>query len=138
MNDQCVFCRIMSGQAEAAVVLDDGPFVAFLDHSPLFLGHTLLAPRQHYDTMLDLPAGLAGELFINAQRVARAVEQALGADGTMIVVNNRVSQSVPHVHVHIIPRRRGDGLKGFFWPRQRYADGEMERVRDAIRAAIGA
>lgn len=133
----CVFCQIVAGAIPAHVVHEDDAFVAFLDRSPLFPGHVLLVPRRHCDTLLDVPPDLVGPLFTTAQRVARAVEKGLGADGFFVAINNRVSQSVPHLHVHVVPRRKKDGLKGFFWPRHPYEDAaDMDRVRDAIRAAM--
>jgi histidine triad (HIT) family protein len=110
--------------------------IAFLDIRPVFQGHVLLIPREHFATMMDLPADLASRLFGNAQHLARAVEDAMAADGVFVAINNRVSQSVPHVHVHVVPRRFKDGLRGFFWPRTKYPDAETaERVRAAIAAA---
>jgi len=133
----CAFCAIIAGRADANVVLDEGPTVAFLDRRPLFPGHTLLVPRSHIATLADLPAELVAPLFLQAQRLASAVERAVGAEGTFVAINNRVSQSVPHLHVHIVPRRRGDGLKGFFWPRHGYRDaGHAAEVRDALRDAL--
>jgi histidine triad (HIT) family protein len=120
-------------------VLDDRVAVAFLDHRPVFKGHVLLAPREHHETPADLPDALVEPLFRRAREMARAVEAALEADGTFVAMNNRVSQSVPHLHVHVVPRRRGDGLRGFFWPRTRYADeAEMAAVAARIRAALEA
>src|SRR6266545_5318456 len=118
----CLFCRIIASEVSAAVVFEDEVSLAFLDHKPLFPGHCLLVPRAHYETLADLPASLVGPLFQNAQLLERAIEEGLGADGTFVALNNIVSQSVPHVHIHLVPRRRKDGLKGFFWPRQRYPD----------------
>ena len=133
----CVFCRVVSGQTPAAVVLDDAVALAFLDHRPLFPGHCLLVPRAHYATLADLPAEAVGPFFSRAQRLAGAVERAVGAVGSLVAINNRVSQSVPHLHVHVVPRRPKDGLKGFFWPRQKYDSPEaMERVRVAIADAL--
>jgi len=133
----CTFCRIVAGELPAHVVLDDSLAMAFLDRSPLFPGHVLVVPRAHHETLPDLPAELLGPLFERVQRIAAAVEQALGAQGTFVAINNKVSQSVPHLHVHVVPRRKGDGLKGFFWPRARYtSDEEMDRVRDAIKGAL--
>jgi histidine triad (HIT) family protein len=131
----CVFCGIVAGDTPACVVASDDDTLAFLDTRPVFPGHVLLVPRDHHETLTDLPPALIGPLFDAAQRMARAVEAAMDAHGTFVAMNNRVSQSVPHLHVHIVPRRRKDGLRGFFWPRQRYADDEeMERVAAAIRA----
>lgn len=111
--------------------------LAFLDHRPLFPGHVLLIPRKHHETLKDLPPGLMGPLFAHAQMLSQAVETAMGAEGTFLAINNRVSQSVPHLHVHIVPRRKGDGLRGFFWPRRKYETAEeMERVKASIISAI--
>ena len=135
----CTFCRIVRAELPGFVVFEDETTLAFLDRRPLFHGHSLLIPRTHYETLADLPAALVGPLFSNAQLLARAVERGLDAEGSFVAMNNTVSQSVPHLHVHVVPRRRGDGLRGFFWPRTRYAgDAEMAAVRDAIRAAIEA
>ena len=132
----CVFCKIAEGSLSAHIVHEEEDFLAFLDKTPLFSGHCLLIPRAHYGTLLDVPPDLVGPLFITAQRLARAVERALEAEGIFVAINNKVSQSVPHVHVHVVPRRKKDGLKGFFWPRHPYAgDDEMARVRATIRAA---
>jgi histidine triad (HIT) family protein len=134
---RCAFCAIATGEAEAHRVLAGSDVVAFLDRRPLFPGHVLLIPRAHVPTLGDLPASLLEPLFGQAQRLARAVECAVGADGTFVAINNRVSQSVPHLHVHIVPRRRGDGLKGFFWPRRGYRDdAHAAQVCAAIRRAL--
>jgi histidine triad (HIT) family protein len=133
----CVFCAIVSGGTKADVVLDDSATLAFLDHRPLFVGHVLLVPRAHHELLADLPATLAGPILRNAQVLTRAVQAAMDADGTFLAINNGVSQSVPHVHVHIVPRRKGDGLKGFFWPRQKYRDAaHIEEVRARIAAEV--
>jgi len=133
---ECVFCAIAAGDAPAHVVLDEPDVVAFLDRRPVFPGHVLVVPRAHVVTLPDLPADLVVPLFAAVQCCAAAVPAALGADGTWVSVNNVVSQSVPHLHVHVVPRRRGDGLRGFFWPRHLYADeGEMARTAVALRAA---
>jgi len=134
----CVFCRIAAGAAPAHLVLDEPGLLGFLDARPLFRGHVLVVPRAHHETLLDLPPADLGPLFAAVQRVARAVESARGADGSFVAVNNRISQSVPHLHVHVVPRRRKDGLRGFFWPRQTYAsEAEMERIRAAIAGVLG-
>jgi histidine triad (HIT) family protein len=129
----CIFCKIVSGALPGDIVYDDSDCVAFLDSRPLFPGHVLLCPREHYETLSDLPTQLTGPLFSTTQLLARAVETALDTDGTFIAINNRVSQTVPHLHIHVVPRRRRDGLKGFFWPRQNYRD---DKAREAVRDAI--
>ncbi len=132
----CVYCGIVSGGEKAAVVFEDEISLAFLDHRPVFPGHCLLVPRQHVETLPDLPAELAGPLFLNARLLARAAVEGLGADGSFVAINNHVSQSVPHLHIHIVPRRQKDGLKGFFWPRQKYRDeAEMEEFRSRLSEA---
>lgn len=119
------------------MVFDDPVSFAFLDHRPLFVGHTLLVPKTHYETLEDLPAELIGPFFSNVQVLARAVERGLDAEGSFVGINNRVSQSVPHLHVHIVPRRKKDGLRGFFWPRQAHPDeAEMQRAQAVIRRAL--
>lgn len=134
----CVFCRIVAGEAPAAVVLDEPDTMAFLDQRPVFPGHVLLVPRRHVDTLTDLPADLVPPLFTAAQRLARALVDGLGAQGTFVAVNNVVSQSVPHLHVHVVPRTKGDGLRGFFWPRVKYDGPEhMDAVAGTIRVALG-
>lgn len=136
-DPQCVFCQIAAGELNCDMVYEDASCVAFLDKHPLFPGHVLLCPRDHYETLLDLPAHLAGPMMQTTQTMARAVETALEADGTFIAINNRVSQTVPHLHIHVVPRRRRDGLKGFFWPRHNYADdGAREAVRDSIEREV--
>lgn len=132
----CIFCDIVKGDVEAEVVFDDGPVLAFLDHRPLFPGHALLVPKTHYETLTDLPPDLVEPVFGAARFLARAVQGAMGAEGTFVALNNKVSQSVPHLHVHVVPRRRKDGLRGFFWPRHRYKAGEMKAAAEAIRSAV--
>ena len=133
----CTFCRVRDGGLPAAFVLDEDGVVAFLDVRPLFPGHVLVMPRHHYETLLDLPPLSAGPLFTAVQRVAAAVTTAMDAQGTFVAVNNVVSQSVPHLHVHVVPRTKGDGLRGFFWPRTRYAgDEEMAAVAARIRSCL--
>jgi histidine triad (HIT) family protein len=133
----CVFCRIVRGEAESYRVLEDELTLAFLDTRPLFPGHCLVIPRVHHETLPDLPADLLAPVMASAQLVCRALGPALGADGAFVAINNRVSQSVPHLHVHVIPRRFKDGLKGFFWPRGHYRDAaEARGVQAAVRAAV--
>jgi histidine triad (HIT) family protein len=137
MEDNCLFCRIVSGELPATIVYEDDNSVAFLDHRPLFHGHTLLVPREHVETLGELAAETVAPYFEAAQLLSRAVETAMDAEGTFVAMNNRVSQSVPHLHVHVVPRRRKDGLKGFFWPRTKYkGDEEMEEVKKKITAAV--
>jgi histidine triad (HIT) family protein len=128
---------VARAETPSHVVFDDDISVGFLDHRPLFRGHCLLIPRQHVPTLMDLPARLVGPFFSNVQLLARAMETGLQAEGSLVAVNNRISQSVAHLHVHVVPRRRQDGLRGFFWPRQRYqGDDEMRRFATMLRAAI--
>ncbi len=137
MSMDCMFCKVGNQELAATVVFEDDLTIAFLDHRPLFHGHCLLIPKQHFETLADLPSGLIKPLFENAQRLAGAVEAAMKAQGTFVAMNNRVSQSVPHLHIHIVPRRKGDGLKGFFWPRTKYADqAEMTAVQKLIEAEL--
>jgi histidine triad (HIT) family protein len=137
MEDNCLFCRIVSGELPATIVYHDDNSVAFLDHRPLFPGHTLLVPREHVETLGELPGKNVGPYFEAAQLLSRAVESAMDAEGTFVAMNNRVSQSVPHLHVHVVPRRKKDGLKGFFWPRTKYkSDEEMGEVKKKIIAAL--
>src|ERR1700693_4282820 len=116
----CPFCEIIRGTLPSFPVLEDEYSFAFLDERPLFPGHVLLIPKQHLETLADVPAELVGPLFNNAQRLAQALESGLAAHGCFVAINNRVSQSVPHLHIHVVPRNKKDGLKGFFWPRTRY------------------
>jgi len=133
----CVFCRVVAGDAAAHVVREDGLTLAFLDHRPLFPGHTLVIPRAHVPTLADLPAELIAPFLASVQVLARAVEGGFGAEGSFVAINNRISQSVAHLHAHVVPRRSGDGLRGFFWPRGRYRDErEALEVRDRLRAAV--
>lgn len=118
----CLFCQIVAGERPAHQVLDTEDVVGFLDARPVFKGHVLLVPRQHYETLSDLPADLLTPLFGAVQQVSGAVLEAYDAQGSFVALNNVISQSVPHLHVHVVPRRRKDGLRGFFWPRTRYAD----------------
>ena len=120
----CLFCEIIRGERQANIVFQDEISIAFLDHRPLFPGHCLLITKEHFQTLTDLPREIVGPLFLNAQRLAAAVQKVMKAEGTFVAVNNIVSQSVPHFHLHVVPRRKGDGLKGFFWPRQAYKSAE--------------
>lgn len=133
----CVFCAIVAGETEADLVLDEPELVAFLDTRPVFKGHVLLVPREHVDTLPDLPASLRDGFLEAAQRLATAVVEGLGAQGSFVAMNNVVSQSVPHLHLHVVPRTKGDGLRGFFWPRTRYDDPEdRSRYAARIRAVL--
>jgi histidine triad (HIT) family protein len=131
----CVFCQIVAGEIPAHVVLDEGLMLGFLDIRPLFPGHTLLVPKEHHETLLDLPEESVELFFGTARRLVRAVESAAGADGSLMVINNKVSQSVPHLHLHIVPRKFRDGLRGFLWPRRPYPD---EASAAAVAAGIRA
>jgi histidine triad (HIT) family protein len=135
----CLFCRIAGGEVDAHRVLATDDAVGFLDVRPVFPGHVLVVPRTHYETLMDMPTAALEPLWEAVQRIGRALENrdGLAADGVFVGVNNRISQSVPHVHVHVIPRRRKDGLRGFFWPRQKYAsDDEAAAIADRIRASV--
>jgi histidine triad (HIT) family protein len=132
----CPFCAIVAGEEDADVVYRDADAVAFLDRRPLFPGHVLVVPTGHVDTLVDLDADAVGPFFTVVQRVAAAVPVALGAQGTFVAMNNAVSQSVRHLHVHVVPRTKGDGLRGFFWPRTKYAPGEAATVADELRRAL--
>jgi len=133
----CAFCDIIAGLVPADIVLEDETVVAFLDARPVFKGHVLVAPREHAVTLADLPGDAVGPYFLRVQRVSAVMPAALGCQGTFVAANNVVSQSVPHLHVHVVPRTRGDGLRGFFWPRQRYESAAeaaqyAQRLRDAL------
>ncbi len=133
----CLFCAIAAGQAPAQLVLDEEGLVAFLDVRPVFKGHVLLIPRRHVDTLAEAPAPLLGPFLQAAQRLSAAVMDGIGAQGSFVAINNVVSQSVPHLHLHVVPRTKGDGLRGFFWPRTRYADdSEAARYAARLRAAL--
>lgn len=137
MPADCPFCQIAARIHSAAVVFEDERSLAFLDHRPLFPGHCLLIPKVHIETLPELAPAEVGPLFVISQTLSRAMEEGLGAEGSFVAVNNRVSQSVPHLHVHVVPRKRKDGLKGFFWPRTKYAsDEEMESVRAKLAASV--
>ena len=131
----CVFCRVVADEPEAHVYADD-LVVGFLDIRPVFHGHLLFVPRAHRDTLADADPPLLAALFGAAQVGMAVVASALGAEGTFVAVNNAVSQTVPHLHVHVVPRRRKDGLRGFFWPRHPYGEGELEAMRDRLRKAV--
>ena len=133
----CIFCQIVSGEAEASIVTHGEGVCAFLDVRPLFKGHVLVTPETHVETLGDLPGAGLPSLFGAVQRIERAVVRGLGAQGSFVAINNVVSQSVPHLHVHIVPRSKGDGLKGFFWPRTKYASiEERDEYANRIAAAL--
>jgi len=136
MSD-CLFCAIAAGSVQADVVLETDDLVGFLDTRPVFKGHVLLVPREHVVTLPDLPDGLRDPFLAAGQRLATAMVEALGAQGSFVAMNNTVSQSVPHLHLHVVPRTKGDGLRGFFWPRTKYAAGEAGEYADRLRAALG-
>jgi histidine triad (HIT) family protein len=135
VSSQCLFCAIVAGEVDAGIVWSDDDFVAFLDIRPLFKGHTLLVPREHVVTLPDLPAELRDGFLAAAQRLSAAMVAALGAQGSFVAMNNTVSQSVPHLHCHVVPRTKGDGLRGFFWPRTKYDD---DADREAFAARLSA
>ena len=139
-DSNCPFCQIIAGEQDAHLVLEDEACIAFLDNRPLFHGHTLLVPREHHETLADLPDELIGTLFADARLLSEAVPRAVKKPGSFVALNNVVSQSVPHLHVHVVPRKPKDGLRGFFWPRTKYdSDDQMREVASAVRkAAAGA
>jgi histidine triad (HIT) family protein len=133
----CLFCRVVAGEVSAPVVLETEHTVGFLDHRPVFKGHVLLVPRPHVPTLPDLPPDLRGPFLEAGQRLAAAMVDGLGAEGSFVAMNNTVSQSVPHLHLHVVPRTKGDGLRGFFWPRTKYTDdAEAQEYVDRLRAAL--
>jgi histidine triad (HIT) family protein len=132
----CLFCRIIAGEVDAEIVATSEIAVSFLDHRPVFKGHTLVVPREHVVTLTDLPATAVGPYFLEVQRVTRAVVAGVEADGSFVAMNNVVSQSVPHLHLHVVPRTKGDGLRGFFWPRTKYADGEAAEYAARVSAVL--
>ncbi len=137
MSESCLFCKIVAGEIPSEVVFQDDSTIAFLDIGPLFPGHVLVAPKKHAQTLTDLPVEAVGPFFVNVQRITRAVESAMEAQGSFIGINNRVSQSVPHLHIHIVPRKPKDGLKGFFWPRKPYTSPEhLQETAEKIRKAL--
>jgi histidine triad (HIT) family protein len=136
-TSDCPFCGIVAGRANGQVVFEDDACVAFLDNRPLFPGHSLLVPREHLETLWDIPDDLVARLFTNARLISAAVRDAMGAQGAFVAANNVVSQSVPHFHVHLVPRNRKDGLRGFFWPRRKYeSDEHLHETATAVRAAV--
>lgn len=137
MAADCLFCQIAARVHEAAIVFEDERTLTFLDHRPLFPGHCLLIPKRHVETLADLQPEELAPVFSVAQRLSAAMEDGLGADGSFVAINNRVSQSVPHLHVHVVPRKRKDGLRGFFWPRGKYANTDaMEEVRRKLERSL--
>jgi histidine triad (HIT) family protein len=138
LPEDCAFCRIAAGDEDtASVVLSEPHAVAFLDHRPLFPGHCLVIPREHYATLADLPNAEIEPFFATVQLLSRAIPDAMNKPGSFVAMNNVVSQSVPHLHVHVVPRKPKDGLRGFFWPRQKYeSDEQLAETRDAVKAAI--
>lgn len=137
MSEGCAFCAIVAGEHEAHVVFEDELSLAFLDNRPLFSGHSLLVPREHHETLADLPDRLVGPVFSNARLLSVAIRDAMGAQGSFVAMNNVVSQSVPHFHVHVVPRVRKDGLRGFFWPRRKYeSEDEAATAAEAVRESV--
>jgi histidine triad (HIT) family protein len=133
----CVFCDIVDGSVDAHVVHRDARTMAFLDRRPVFRGHCLLIPLEHHETFFDLPDGLVEPFFVVARLLSEGIPRAMGAEGSFVAINNKVSQSVPHLHVHVVPRVRKDGLRGFFWPRTKYdSDGEMAETAARIAGAL--
>ena len=133
----CPFCKIVRSETQSYNVFEDDITIAFLDKRPLFPGHCLLIPKSHFETLIDLPALLVSPLFQNAQLLAHAMEKGLQAEGTFVAINNRISQSVPHLHIHIVPRHTKDGLRGFFWPRQRYQDeATILSIQSTLRSTV--
>lgn len=136
-SESCLFCKIAARAIPAQIVFEDAQSLAFLDITPLFPGHALLIPKHHCQTLPELPVDHVGSLFINAQLLTRAVEEAMHAQGSFVAMNNRVSQSVPHLHVHIVPRKKKDGLRGFFWPKNPYRDeAHLVETAEAIRKKV--
>jgi histidine triad (HIT) family protein len=138
MGSECLFCRIAAGEHPAEVVFSDDVSIGFLDIRPVFHGHTLLIPCDHHETLADLPAELIERYFTNVQLLSRAIPAAMGAQGSFVAINNVVSQSVAHLHCHVVPRVKKDGLRGFFWPRHKYShDEHMVQTAESIRAELG-
>jgi histidine triad (HIT) family protein len=137
-EDSCRFCQIVAGEESAHVVFEDERTIAFLDNRPLFPGHSLLVPRDHHETLAELPPELVGPLFENARLLSVAIPKAMRKPGSFVALNNVVSQSVPHLHVHVVPRKPKDGLRGFFWPRTKYeSEDQMRAVAERVREAVG-
>lgn len=135
--EECIFCKIVSGEINARVIFEDGDFIAFLDKSPIFKGHSLLIPKKHIETLFDFPQETLKEMIVRVRRVAEGVKEALSADGMLLINNNVISQSVPHFHMHIIPRRKGESLTGFMWPRTKYNnEDEEEEFRKKIEKSV--
>jgi histidine triad (HIT) family protein len=138
-DPSCRFCQIVAGDEAVHLVFEDEVSIAFLDHRPLFPGHSLLVPREHHETLADLPPDLIGPLFANARLLSTAVPRAMGKPGSFVALNNVVSQSVPHLHVHVVPRKPKDGLRGFFWPRTKYgSEDQMREVAGKVKRAVAA
>ena len=136
--DNCIICKIVSSPEKNFVVYEDEGYIAFLDIRPVFLGHCLLSPKTHYSTFYDLPNEKIEDYFTLLKRLGKSVEKAVSAQGTFIAMNNKISQSIPHLHCHIIPRNKGDGLKGFFWPRVSYQDdAQKKEIQLRIKKNIG-
>lgn len=133
----CTFCEIVSREIFSHIVFEDEVSLAFLDKRPLFPGHCLLVPKKHISTLVDLDASLVEQIFLNTRMLAKAVEETMRAQGTFVAINNKVSQSIPHLHIHIVPRNKKDGLRGFFWPRNPYKDeNHILEVHRSITAAV--
>lgn len=136
-DPKCTFCGVVTGRTAAHVVWEDDATVSFLDKRPLFAGHVLVVPRRHLETLADVPADLLAPLFSRVQAMSEAMEAVLGAAGSFVALNNRISQSVPHVHIHVVPRNRKDGLRGFFWPRTKYgSDDEAASIAARLHEGL--
>ena len=137
MKKDCIFCKIAAGEIATEIIAEDENTLVFLDHSPVFPGHLLIIPRRHVDTLIDLPDDQLAPFLAQARRASKAVETGLGAEGSFLAINTKVSQSVPHLHAHIMPRTKGDGMKGFFWPRRDYTgDTHRQETVEKLRAAF--
>ncbi len=132
-SNTCLFCDIVAHRQSAEIIFEDDFVCMFLDKTPLFPGHTLIVPKQHCETLTDLPQELLAPFFTRLQRLSQVVKVAMNAQGSFVAINNTVSQSVPHAHFHVVPRTKGDGLKGFFWPRQKYREGQTTQVGALLR-----